>query len=86
MNFDELYSKVEELREYAEYEGSELGELNNQLCNLVGGILDYASEEFQQSVYNEIDEQLKYFKENTKIVEDDVVISHKVKELIYINE
>ena len=85
LTIDELHNKVELLREYADLEGSELGELNQQLCNLVGGILDYASQEFQDAIAKEISEQLEYFQTHTRIVEEEIKISHTIRELEFLD-
>jgi len=87
MTIDELYDKTEKLREYAEIDNSELGELSIKLCELVSGLLDYSSQTFQDTLAQEISEQLEWFQTNTRIVttEREVVLS-PITELEYIND
>ena len=56
--------KIYELTQYAEYEGSELGECLNLLIGL-HNFRDYISEKFEISLEKELNEQLRHFKENT---------------------
>lgn len=57
----------DELEVYAELEGSELGEACLKLCGLVGHEHIFSSD-FTEALKKEILEQVKYFKENTKII------------------
>ena len=87
MKVEDLYEKAELLMEYADLEGSELGDFNLKLCDLVGGLLDYSSEGFQEAVEKEVSSQLLWFQENTKIITSErEIITVPFSELEYLND
>jgi len=86
-SIDKLHKDAEKLEKYAELEGNETGELLQHLIALTSGILDCASEEFQEAVAKEISEQLAWFEKNTKIVAREYMSSPQtIEELHYINK
>jgi len=81
-----LQDKTNELEEYTQLEGTEIGELCNALI-AVAHRKDYcSSKKFIKALEQEIDEQLKNFKDHCKIVEREVVTKDKVRELEWDNE
>jgi len=63
----ELEETVDELREYANMEETEVGEV----CKFLLAVLEYESyvdEEFYNALIKEIKEQLQNFKENSVVV------------------
>ncbi len=89
MDIDKLYKNAEQLQKYADLEGSEGGELLTKLCDLVSGVLDYSSQNFQNAVEKEISDHLAWFQANTRIVttEREVeVVRSPITELEYIND
>jgi len=69
--FEEISDIAEELRRYAELDGTEVGEACNMICTLAGTYNDYIGDEFKESVYKEIEAQLNFFKNNNKSEEWD---------------
>ena len=81
MEHDDLLKICDELTEYAELEGSELGD-SCKLLIQVAYFHSYFTEEFQKSLELEIIAQLNHFKKNSRIVEKVLnPIIYKVKEL-----
>jgi len=79
--FDEVQEMANELEEYAEMEGTELGELCGTLCSLMN-YFDYTrTEEFESAVAAEIEQQLAYFKKHSKVVETEETHKHTVIDL-----
>jgi len=70
MNYTELMGVCDELSEYAEIEGSELGEYCNLLIDLAHYGYCVRNESFAIEFDREIVEQLTNFKENTRIIEE----------------
>ena len=71
----------EQLKEYAELEGSELGEVNILLLQIIN-YRDYVSDEFKKALEKEMKTQLKYFKQQCKIITREVKVTTKlIKEL-----
>lgn len=64
--YEQLENIVKELREYAELEGTEFGEMTYALVNLWGCQL---TEEFEESVEKEMCNVLEHYEANYKIVE-----------------
>ena len=60
---------IEELREYAELEGSELGDSCEMLILIYQSYSECFSDEFLCAMEKEIRFQLQYFKDNSKIIE-----------------
>ena len=58
---------IEELKKYAELEGSELGEALGELCH-IANYADYLSDVFFKAVEKEIIYQLDFLKKNTRII------------------
>lgn len=80
MDNKDFDSMVEELREYAELEGSEIGEI----CLLLYDIYRYSpymSESFRKAVEKEVKNQLQNFKDHCKIVDKSEVVTETWKEL-----
>jgi hypothetical protein len=66
----ELEEMVDEIREYAGIEGTEVGEV----CKFLLAVLEYESyvtEEFYASLVKEIKVQLENFKENSVIIKEE---------------
>jgi len=74
MSYENILEMNNELNEYIELEGTELGEVCSYLVS-ISHYWDYLSEEFQKCLESEIKSQLDYFKNNTKIVQE--IITHK---------
>lgn len=73
---------LNDLIKYADIEGTEIGEV----CILLTDIArypDYVSEEFYHALEKEIMSQLKYFKENSEIVEREETFTRKMVELAW---
>jgi hypothetical protein len=68
MSYENVLEMNNELNEYIELEGSELGEVCGYLVS-ISHYWDYLSKGFQKSLELEIKSHLKYFKKNCKIVE-----------------
>jgi len=80
---DEMLEICDALEEYAELEGSELGEACNLLITLTN--FDYCfSESFNNSLVEEIKQQLQNFKDNSKITKKEVTRSYEVEQLEWI--
>jgi hypothetical protein len=71
-----------ELQEYANIEGSELGEACWALIGLFG-YRDYISDECAEIIKNEILKQLKNFKENSEIIEEEETHTTKYQKLVW---
>lgn len=81
MNIDEMYEKVEKLREWAEMEMSETGDLARSLCDIYSCVLGYASEDFQKAVTKEICDMLDWYEDNATIVERKETYTRTIVEL-----
>ncbi len=84
MKEKEIIKMCVELEEYANLEGTELGEICNlltRLCSYICGYSAYISEECQEAIIKEIKSQLDNFKENSKIVTSEKTVTVKNKEL-----
>lgn len=73
-------SKLSELNEYAHFEGSELGEACVMLLSLYG-MRDCLSPSFAIAMNKEITLQLRNFKQQSKIVEEEIVHKEKIRRL-----
>jgi len=80
MEYEKLMLICDELKEYAELDGTELGEVCDSLIQLTH-FGDYISEEFMESLETEIISQLENFKLNTTISKRVVTTQCVVKEL-----
>lgn len=69
-----------QLKEYAELEGSEVGEVCNLLLQITS-YRSYVSDEFIESLEKEMKAQLKNFKDNCKIITRKVKSTQTIKEL-----
>lgn len=78
-----MNSKIMQLEEYAELEGSEIGESCMYLISLYRR-RDYLSNHFINAVELEIDYQLDNFKENCRVVERESTHKYIIKELEWI--
>jgi hypothetical protein len=79
-NYKKLQQLSAELMPYAELEGSEVGEVCDLMVQL-SGYEPYISAAFSKALEKEMTSQLKYFKANTKIVEEIEEVKHPVKRL-----
>lgn len=78
MNEDQLI----ELEEYADLEGSELGEVVHLLLRL--NQYQYGlSDEFKKALASEIESIYRLFANETKIIEREVISKRIVKELVW---
>ncbi len=81
----EIQKAAGELREYANLEGSELGEYADALCNL-SAVVCSMEPEFAEAYAKELLAQLAWFKANTRIDVVDRTITDVVRELVFLNE
>jgi len=79
--FEEISNIAEELRRYAELDGTEVGEACNLICTLATSYSDYIGDEFKEAVYKEIEAQLNFFKNNCKIVSEIIPVQQTVYDL-----
>ena len=79
--FEEISNIAEELRRYAELDGTEVGEACNLICTLATSYGDYIGDEFKEAVYKEIEAQLNFFKNNCKIVSEIIPVQRTVYDL-----
>lgn len=77
-----MHEELEELEEYVDWEGSEVGEMCQSLIQLAG-YPDYMSDELKQAVAKEIVDTLEMFRERTEWVEKEVTVTRKTKELVW---
>lgn len=80
MEYVEVMKICEQLKEYADLENDELGEVCRIMIDLAGYI-SYVSDEFYNALIKEIEDKLEFFKENTEIVEKPVTFHKKVRDL-----
>ena len=59
---------VEQLREYAEIEGSEVGEFLRALCSMASVMSYGASDQFRDAHNTEVQKHLAYMRAHTRIV------------------
>lgn len=71
---------ADSLSDYAELEGSELGEMWSLMAQLAY-YEDYMGEEFANALLKEMTEQLEYVQENTEIATETEMIPTKVTRL-----
>jgi hypothetical protein len=76
-DWGETLTKIERLRNYAEYEGTEWGEMIMALCALTHRS-DYVSEELAALLVAEIDSNLEWAEENLELVESVETFTRKV--------
>lgn len=69
MTHSEKLEYIEQIMEYAQYEGSEFGEYLNLLCEL-GSRSDMMPKDFAEAYYKELKNSLEDLKENYEIYED----------------
>jgi ribosomal protein S8 len=75
MTGKEIEQICEELNEYAEVQGANLGDV----CRMLTQLADYPgyiSDNFLKALHEEIKTKLKYFKENYEITKKEVPISY----------
>ena len=75
---------IEELKKYAELEGSELGEALGDLCH-IANYADYLSDEFSKAVEKEIIYQLDFLKKHTRIIKRQYTQEYTHEELDWIS-
>ena len=80
-----MNEKIQELLNYAMYEGTELGEICIKLCSLYER-RDMISDVMLKLLEEHIEEKLDFFKENAEIVTNDVIETRQVTELIWNDE
>ena len=83
MKYEQVIEIREKLKEYADWEGTEIGEMCATLIQL-SHYLDYMSESFQKELCNELKSQLDMFETSTKIVERTQTFTRTVKDLEWI--
>jgi len=72
------YEQIEELKEYAEYEGTEWGEMIMALAQVMS-YADYVSDEFRGVLFNEIARQHEWAKEELVITEYEETFKRTVR-------
>ena len=77
-----MQEEIEELEKYADYEGTELGEMCQSLVR-IAHYPDYISEELRQTVAQEIVDTLAVFHEQATLVEVEVKSSYMSTELVW---
>lgn len=80
MEYIEVMKLCDKLKEYADLENDEIGEVCQIMIDLTGYI-SYVSEDFYKALIKEIKDKLEFFKENTEIVENPVTFHKKVRDL-----
>ena len=80
-NRAEISKLCQELQDYADLEGTELGEVCSLLISIYNNS-EYVSNPFKNEVIKEIKRQLKNFKENTEIEDREVPVM-TIKELVW---
>ena len=75
---NEEFEKIEELQEYADLDGSEVGEGLWSLIDM-NSVKHYLNKEFKEAVDREIDLQLKWFRDNTVIKSKTEIIENEKK-------
>jgi hypothetical protein len=77
---EDARDKANKLLDYAELEGSELGEFCSALVNVFRNI-DCAGDAFRKATEREIKLQLAYFEKNSEIVDKEV--THTIREIVW---
>lgn len=77
IDLERLHNITQELQRYAELEDTELGEACTALIH-ASRFTDYVGEEFAQALVTELEEQLRVFKQETRIVEREEMIKRTV--------
>lgn len=70
MSYDVGLNRLEQLREYYQIEGTELGEFCELLDRMWGYSYCAQTDDFRNALANEILAQLDHFQQNTEIVEE----------------
>lgn len=82
--YGEIGDKIEQLKNYAELEGSEIGEVSMWLCEFFESYNSYVSDEFLEVLAKEIESQLEGFEQNSEIVDEEITPTpRKVKKLVW---
>jgi hypothetical protein len=68
IDYKKVREDIEFLAPYEQADGTEWGEMINYLC-LLGGRLDYISDELAEMVAKEISDNAEYVREHARIVE-----------------
>lgn len=68
INYNSMNERLEELNEFARYEGTEWGEMIVALSG-IARYLDYVDDALTNSIVAEIDSQLSWANKNLRIVE-----------------
>jgi hypothetical protein len=77
---ESVFKDFNQLKEYVELEGSELGEVGHLMLEIFN-YTSYISEEFHDALVKEMRAQLKNFKDNCRIVTREIPCTQTVKEL-----
>lgn len=80
----EMGEKIEDLREAAELDGTEIGEFWASLCSVASKLHYGASDEFHRAVVKEIDGQHEYLKSDFEIVETEEIFTRKIRSLEFL--
>lgn len=80
IDYERVLEIQKELEEYANWEGTELGEMTSALISL-SHYPDYMTEDLWKVVYRELEYTLKMFQQQTRWVEKETTYTRKVKEL-----
>jgi len=78
---DEFKNKVKELEEYAKLEISEFGVISYKLCDITHYPKYQLTKPFCEAIVKEIEERLKYYKTNYKILKQESKVLVKKKEI-----
>ena len=77
---DEIGEKVEDLREFAEYEGTEAGEAAYYLCEMWRYAPSYISDEFYRALVDEIEDLHQMVQQNYEVIEEKRTVTTKYYE------
>lgn len=86
MNREEYFKVCQTLEDFAQAEGTELGEYCNELCSLYNYSYMMGGTVFQEELSKEILKQLKYFEDNFKITTKDETFTRCIITLEEIEE
>jgi len=78
--YTKLLLLVQELQNYSDIDGTEVGDTCRYLCELVS-CTPYLSDEFNAALIQEIQDQLDNFKDNAVVVEEIEIIKQPTRRL-----
>jgi len=79
-NWEEINKLVDDIKEYSDHEYNTESEAIEAMCSVIRRP-DYLSEELLSAVMKELNDKLKYYKENSRIVEREETFTRTVTDL-----